>query len=248
VEVLRSDSEAEELTFAALPPLSCGARSCFIALPIDENESAEGEVLLLGGYGEGYAPLDLASRVVNVDLATGACTPHPPLLHDRVCFAAARLPDGRVVCAGGRGYLATIDDEDYPATITAEVLEPPEQGSADGAWRWRELPHMSVQREGAAGCVLSNGRFAVFGGDDNEGVGTASFEVLTLDGDERWEPLPPMLEARGGLITCAVVGGCVIVAGGRSGSTALDVYEEALGRWRQLPCNLPHDSYHTTLM
>jgi hypothetical protein len=232
VEVSRSsDSEADERTFKALPPLSCGPRSCSIALPGDESESAEGQVLLLGGCGENRQPLDEASRVVKVDLATGACTPHPPLLYERWYFAAARVPDGRVVCAGGS----------HPASITAEVLEPLEQGSPDGAWRWRELPHMSVQRFRPAGCVLSDSRFAVFGGEVGEGVkDTASCEVLTLDGDERWEPLSPMLEARSGL-TCTAVGGCVIVAAGYGSTAVVDVYEEALGRWRRLPCNLPHE-------
>jgi hypothetical protein len=35
--------------------------------------------------------------------------------------------------------------------------------------------------------------------------------------------------------------GCVIVAGG-SGLITAEVYEEALGWWRRLPCNLPHDT------
>jgi hypothetical protein len=39
---------------------------------------------------------------------------------------------------------------------------------------------------------------------------------------------------------CAAIGGCVIVAGGWNSITA-EVYEEALGRWRRLPCSLPHD-------
>ena len=73
-EVLRSDSEAEEHTFTDLPSLSCGPRFCSIALPIDESESAKGQVLLIGGCDEDYAPLDDASRVVKVDLATGTCT------------------------------------------------------------------------------------------------------------------------------------------------------------------------------
>jgi hypothetical protein len=241
VEVLRSDSGAEGLAFTYLPPLLCGPRTRYTALPIDESESAEGQVLMLGGRDEHYKFLDVASRVVKVDLATGACTPHPPLLYERWLFAAARLPDGRVVCAGGshHDYRDDDEDEDYPASITAEALEPPEQGSPDGAWRWRELPHMSVQRQSAAGCVLSDGRFAVFGGMVGEDMDTTSCEVLTLDGDERWVPMPPMLEA-GSDFVCAAVGGCVVVAGGISGSTAVDVYEEALGRWRRLPCNLPH--------
>jgi hypothetical protein len=125
-----------------------------------------------------------------------------------------------------------------PAGITAEVLEPPEQGSPDDVWRWRELPSMSVPRDGTAGSVLSDGRFAIFGGGVINGP-LASCEALTLDGDERWEPMPPMREARSHL-TCAAVGRCVIVAGGFD-STTVEVYEEALGRWRRLPCNLPHE-------
>jgi hypothetical protein len=161
-------------------------------------------VLLLGGCGEDGQLLDVASRVLKVDLATGTCTPHPPLLDDRWDFTAARLPDGRVVCAGGveddDDDDADDDDDDeddshqpHQSSRTAEVLEPPEQGSPDGVWRWRELPHMSVQRFCAAGCVLSDGSFAVFGGLDINEVTTASCEALTLDGDERWEPLPPVM-------------------------------------------------------
>jgi hypothetical protein len=59
------------------------------------------------------------------------------------------------------------------------------------------------------------------------------------DGD-RWDPLPLMHEARAGF-ACAAIGGCVIVAGG-VGSVTAEVYEEALGRCRRLPCNLPYDT------
>ena len=88
--------------------------------------------------------------------------------------------------------------------------------------------------------MLSDGRFAVFGGEDDYERVTKSCEVLTLDGGgERWDPLPPMHEARMGF-ACAAIGGCVIVAGGE-GSVTAEVYEEALGRWRRLPCNLPYE-------
>jgi hypothetical protein len=64
---------------------------------------------------------------------------------------------------------------------------------------------------------------------------TASCEVLTLDGDiDRWDPLPPMHQARE--VVCARRS-----AGGRGCFTA-EVYEEALGRWRRLPCNLPESA------
>jgi hypothetical protein len=131
VEVLRYDSAAEELAFTDLPPLSCGPRFGAIALPIEESESTEGKVLLLGGFGEEEQPL--ASSVLKVDLATGVCTPQPPLLCDREMTTAARLPDGRAVCAGG---LENVDESGRcPTSREAEVLEPPEQGSPDDAWR-----------------------------------------------------------------------------------------------------------------
>ena len=153
-------------------------------------------------------------------------------------MALPPLPDGRVVCVGkNHGG----DSEG----MTAEVLEElPYQASLTSAasWRWRELPGMGVVRFGCGGCVLSDGRFAIFGGmtEFDVSTSTTACEVLNLDGDERWEPLIPMNDARFGF-ACAAVGGCVLVAGGNTGDTAV-VYEEALGRWRRLPCSLPHDA------
>jgi hypothetical protein len=70
---------------------------------------------------------------------------------------------------------------------------------------------------------------------------------VTLDEDgERWAPLPPMHDARNSF-ACAAIGRCVIVAGG-SGTITTEVYEEALGRWRRLPCNLPHDGDYACAM
>ena len=176
-----------------------------------------------------------------VDLATGVCTLQPSLLSQHGVLdglMAARLADGRIVCVGWN------DDDPNALHGTAQVLEPPppKHGSpSEASWQWRYLPGMSVRRFGGGGCVRSDGRFAVFGGIiDNNHTPTASCEVLTLCGDiERWDPLPPMHEAREN-VACAAIGGCVVVAGGYASITA-EVYEEALGRWRRLPCNLPHD-------
>jgi hypothetical protein len=68
---------------------------------------------------------------------------------------------------------------------------------------------MSDERYGAGGCVLSDGRFAVFGGTDNDGDDLASCEALVLDNDgpvngsERWEPLPAMHQVRRCRLTVA---------------------------------------------
>jgi hypothetical protein len=217
-----SSSEEGGGAFAGLPPLSHGGIYGAAAVAVDESDSAAGQVLLFGGSEEDFEPM---STVQLVDLATGACAQQPNLLHSRVHLAAGRLPDGRIVCAGG-GYGGS----------SAEVWEPQAQGAADAAWSWRELPAMSVARRGCRGCVLSDGRFAVLGGASGD-VPMSSCEALAFDdGDEHWEPLPPMHDARSHF-ACGAVAGCVIVSGG--GRKSAEVFDEKLNRWLRLPCDLP---------
>jgi hypothetical protein len=231
VEMLPSGQAA----FVELPPLSCGAIYGAVAIPVEESDSALGQVLLLGGFDPTYGPV---STVRLVDLATGVCTPAqvPDLLRPRCGFAAERLPDGRIVCVGSAGVPSP-----------GEVYGPPESGAPDAACSWRQLPAMSVGRRGGSrGCVMSDGRFAVLGGwrpgsfDGLGGAGpTPSCEVLvTSDDNERWEPLPPMHDSRR-YFACEFVAGCIIVAGGW-GRTSTVVYDEELGRWLRLPNNLPN--------
>jgi hypothetical protein len=163
-----------------------------------------------------------------VDLATGVCTLQADLLNGRSYFAAARLPDGGIVCAGGAAGLST-----------AEMWAAPVQGALDAAWTWRGLTGMSVGRNYCSGCVLSDGRFAVLGGYST-GACTSSCEALTLGDDEHWTPLPPMHDTRA-FFACAAVAGCIIVAGGYPQRRSAEVYDEVLGRWLRLPHDLPHD-------
>jgi hypothetical protein len=224
VEMLSSE---EGGAFVDLPPLSCGGIHGAAAIAVDESDSAAGQVLLLGGSD---ANTLYSSTVQLVDLATGECAPQNNLLHPRCLSAAGRLPDGRVVCAGGLGGDSS----------SAELWGPPEQGAADAAWTWRELPAMSAGRWGCCGCVMSDSRFAVLGGWSN-GVPTSSCEALVVDdGDAHWETLPPMHDARDGF-ACGAVAGCVIVAGG-PGRKSAELYDEELDRWLRLPCDLPYES------
>jgi hypothetical protein len=179
-------------------------------------------VLLLGGA-DANGPV---SRVQLVDLDTGECAQQPDLLHRRAYPAAGRLPDGRVVCAGGIG-----------GASSAEVWGPPAQGTVDAAWSWSELPGMNVGRAGCCGCVMSDGRFAVLGGLDMGGSTLSSFEALVLGDNAHWEPLPPMHNAWS-FFTCGAVAGCVIVAGG-DGLKSAELYDEELDRWLRLLCDLP---------
>jgi hypothetical protein len=219
VEILGC-ADSEE-TWKALPHLSCGPFSHGVVLAIDETESELGQVLLFGGV------TGSSSAVHTVDLATGVCTPQPSSFNPTRPLAA-RLPDGRIVCSGN-----DISQQ------TVKVLGPPDPGSPNGAsWQWIDLPSTSVARRFCGGCVMSDGRFAVFGGLDGSDMRTSSCEALTISGsDARWDPLRLMHQARAAP-ACAAIGGCVIVAGG-VGSVTVEVYEEGLGRWRRLPCNLP---------
>jgi hypothetical protein len=217
--------------FVELPPLSCGAIYSAAAIAVDESRAA-GQVLLLGGRNQdGMA----TSSVRLVDLATGVSTPQADLLHARSYFTAARLPHGGIICAGG------ID------RTTAEICEQPVQDALGAAWTGRELPAMSVRRDGCSGCMLSDGRFAVLGGYDF-GACTSSCEALTLGDDGHWSPLPPMHDTRT-YSACAAVAGCIIVVagctivggGGFLKRKSAEVYDEVLGRWLRLPHDLPHD-------
>jgi hypothetical protein len=246
VEILGRDSSgAVGNSFDALPPLSCGPIDLTAAIVIDESESHRGQVLIIGGRDEER----LTSTVHKVDLATGVCTAQPSLLcpqgHHVYDCTAGRLSDGRIVCTGTIHVDLPDEENSEPDEAEyfpmAQVLEPPPHGSPSGSsWQWRELPSMSGFHECSGGCVLSDGSFAVFGGEDLSGAATSSCEVLTLEADgARWSPLPPMHAPRCAF-ACVAVGGCVIVAGGMDSTTA-EVYEEGLGRWRRLPCSLPHE-------
>jgi hypothetical protein len=231
VEVQDTRAAGDAALSRELPQLSCGSIYLGRALVGEQSESEAGQVLLLGGL---FIPSPGAfmqsSEAWDVDLATGVCTPRPPLGHARSGFAVARLPGGRVVCVGGAAGGGAAPEMWEPTLGT-----------------WRDLPAMSAGRYGAAGCVLSDGRFAILGGTDAAGDHTSSCAALVLDGTERWESVPPMRRARCGC-AAAAVGGCVIVTGGAAvqGGASLrsvEVYEEAAGVWRRLrpACNLPRE-------
>jgi hypothetical protein len=149
--------EAEEDVWRRL---SRGPLVASSAVAVDESESELGQVLLLGGQTQGGFSSAAVHKVH--DLVSGVYTPQPSLLsiHGALYTGrkAARLADGRIVCVGKNGnYLHG----------TAQVLEPPppEHGSqSEASWQWRYLPGMSVGRAFGRACVLSDGRFAVFGG------------------------------------------------------------------------------------
>eukprot|EP00740_Mantoniella_antarctica_P006514 CAMPEP_0181353614 /NCGR_PEP_ID=MMETSP1106-20121128/2924_1 /TAXON_ID=81844 /ORGANISM="Mantoniella antarctica, Strain SL-175" /LENGTH=391 /DNA_ID=CAMNT_0023466227 /DNA_START=50 /DNA_END=1225 /DNA_ORIENTATION=- len=249
-------SSREGAVFVTLPPLSCGGIWGAAAIAVEAGDSGRGQVLLLGGGDPSSLPL---STVQLLDLATGVCTPQPHLLRLRKYPAAAQMPDGRVVCAGGIGGGSSVemwgppDGDDQDGTlhqiirnIWKGLLSPfkrcqPEQGVQDAACCWTELPTMSTTRYGCGGCVMSDGRFAVLGGEASfSDEPMSSCEALTIGDSTHWEPIPPMHDTRTHF-ACVAMAGCIIVAGGVD-RTSAEVFDEVLGRWLRLPHDLPHVS------
>jgi hypothetical protein len=94
---------------------------------------------------------------------------------------------------------------------------------------------------------MSDGCFAVLGETDATCEPFSSCEALVVGHDEHWEVLPLMHEAKSFIFACAAVAECIIVAGGYGrtpngmGHLRLgEVFYEVLGRWLQLPCDLPY--------
>jgi hypothetical protein len=212
-----------------LPPLSRGGINGAAAIEVEESDSAAGQMLLLGGEDDATS---IRSTAHLIDLATGACARQPDLLHSRGFHAAARLPDGRIICAGG------FDDAGVDLSST-KVWGPPDQGGADASWAWREHPAMSAARFGCCGCVMSDGRVAVLGGYSMGAGALSACEALVMGDAAHWEPMSPMHDSRR-YFACAAVAGCVIVAGGFA-RTSAEVYDESRNRWLRLPNDLPYE-------
>ena len=162
VEILGREAvgiEEDNASSKVLPPLLCGGVMESAVVAIHEARSEHGQVLLIGGL-DGHGP---STAVHKVDLATGVCTPQPPLLAQHgplEGLAAARLVDGRIVCVGGK--YRRDESTEGSALVLEPSSPPPPHGSprseATTSWRWRYLPDLSVCRpyDGSA-CVLSDG-------------------------------------------------------------------------------------------
>jgi len=103
-EILEHDSvEEEEHLFKVLPPLS--ARGVLlrglltIPLAIDESQSVQGQVVIIRERGGEAAS---SSVVQNVDLATGVCTPLPPLLYHHGISTVVQLRAWEMDASFGR--------------------------------------------------------------------------------------------------------------------------------------------------
>lgn len=197
--------------------------------------AADGSVLLIGGSRGEFA---LSEKVDRFDPATGRVTRIGQMTQGRAGATATRLPDGRVLVAGGE---ATFDSRQ------AELVDE-RSGAVTAAGA------LSVARNEHAAVLLRNGAVLVLGG-------TAAGEGNTLGisrSAELWEPATQrfrrlaatMTMPRAGHSATLLPDGRVLIAGGYTavaGYTFAEIFDPATERFTALPDALPLRANHAAL-
>ena len=117
---------------------------------------ADGRVLMAGGSDGGYSggfPIYYPGAAV-YDPATGTFTPAGTLAHAREMQAAARLPDGRVLVAGGAHLVGE------PGSVTVAIAEAWDPATAS----FEAIGPMAVPRYEATPVTLADGSVLLAGG------------------------------------------------------------------------------------
>eukprot|EP01052_Picozoa_sp_SAG31_P008876 SAG31_NODE_455_length_15433_cov_4.248728_11_plen_328_part_00 len=149
-----------------------------------------------------------------------------PMRTERCDPAAVVLPCGKVLVAGGSTTWNDDGHDDDSARKTAELWDP-----ATGAWS--DLPPMGEERSNTGCCVLPSGRVAVVGGGNNNSRAKNDGEAFDPEA-QTWQPLPPMARYRQGHGVVAVAGG-LLALGGSTDDGPDELFDEASGRWFELP-------------
>ncbi|RYD33656.1 MAG: hypothetical protein EOP86_12885, partial [Verrucomicrobiaceae bacterium] len=152
---------------------------------------------------------------------------------------AVRLPDARVVVAGGLNHDGTL--------ASTELYDP-----ATGAWTG--TGSLQVPRSGHTAVLLQNGKVLVNGGRSASGAALASAELYD-PATGKWSLTGSMLTARRHHTATLLKNGTVLVVAGSAdddAATAFDtseIYNPATGAWRDAGLLTYARGFHTaTLM
>ena len=134
--------------------------------------------------------------------------------------AATRLPDGRVLVAGGHGIGGA-------ALATAELYDP-------GTGTWSPTGNMSQARNAYAAAQLTDGRVLAVGGSD--GTNALATAELYDPATGTWSMTGSLRQARDFHTATLLTSGRVLVAGGTDGRDlfACELYDPATGNWSQV--------------
>jgi N-acetylneuraminic acid mutarotase/sugar lactone lactonase YvrE len=197
---------------------------------------ANGKVLVAGGGSTSNADLIKSSAEI-YDPATGVWTSAgvmPSGAH--FWHAAALLPDGRVVVAGGRNSSMLL-------TAAVDIYNPASN-------TWSPAAPMSATRSRFTLDLLANGKLIATGGD--AGVILASTEIFDpASGVGAWSAGAPLSMKRSVHTSVRLGNGSLLVIGGLNGSggfsSAAELYDQAASSWSTVG-SLPRLSHTETLL
>ncbi len=159
-----------------------------------------------------------------------------PMSVARHLATATRLPNGRVLVAGGR-KIGSIDTGDVTFE-TAEIFLPSTTGFVE------VVGTMSAKRFGATAGLLPGGEVLVVGGNGGP-VATAD---LFDAGAASWEVAPTLAHPREDAASVVLPGGRFLVTGGDEGSASAEVFDPASQTWAETSPMLQPRRYHTATL
>jgi N-acetylneuraminic acid mutarotase len=174
---------------------------------------ADGRVLVAGGTDNTNDQEEFAWATAELfDPLTETWSPAAPMGTRRIWASAVRLPNGRVLVAGGQHSYGQVFHD------TAEVYDPV-------ANTWSYTGTMTIQRAYATATLLGDGRVLLAGGlvpYDGTGrlVATAAAEVYDFQTDT-WSAVSPMAVPRGSFTATRLNDGRVLVVGGTTNDGAV---------------------------
>ena len=174
---------------------------------------ADGRVLVAGGFtpGKFHTPMKTAEVY---DVASDRWSVVGTMEVERAVHAAALLPDGRVLVAGGFTQPPNV----LTVTATAELFDPATE-------RWTPTGSMTVARRAIEGALLSDGTVLVAGGFDSANSLLATAEVFNPAAGT-WSPTANMSLARAPVLARLNDGRVLAIASiGRVTTTYVEAYQ-----------------------
>ena len=209
---------------------------------------ANGRLLVAGGFNLSAPVFNASGGITNAgpvtdtaevfDPVTGSWSQVGSLITRRAIHEATRLPDGRVLVAGGRSCeLAPPNPCDATRfTNTAEVFNP-------AAGTWSATASMAYGRHTADMVNLADGRVLIAGGfgelGDHIASAVPSGSQKNLDTAELYNPATGTWSETGRLNIgrarhnlVRLLDGRVLAVAGFNATTATEVFDPATGQWR----------------
>ncbi|HEY1690374.1 MAG TPA: kelch repeat-containing protein [Solirubrobacteraceae bacterium] len=231
-DVLVMGGKQSKAAVASTEVLNPSGEALAPTAPMEETRSfpvaaslPNGEILVAGGHNGtlgGFGSGEYLKSSETYNPASNEWTPAEEMMTAREGAAAAVMPGGDVLVAGGEGSAETY-------LSSAEVYDPDTN-------TWSEVAPMLEPREREIAVELPDGDVLVAGGENDSGqLGTSE---IYDPASNAWTPAALMLEGREGPAAAALPNGEVLVAGGENSeevTKSAEIYDPATNTWRAAP-------------